>query len=300
MILSTGVNAAAGGVVGNIMASGDSVLRIEDCQRKNNEVVEKSKCLWGYVLEGDNIGADEEVYFNVVDRTAMVCSAEKGCTPDRISYIKIRLKDKEEPVEYDSLTDQQKSDLQNGTLGAQDSYYWMEGDPTGKNTMKPGFNPDKAVFVRVASAVRPKNSKPALVWGIQDKFFGMKRADWYKWKDSHADNAEIYWRNTAGNADGIIDGATLNAFEPMFVDASDGGVVDLNNKARLKDTMIGAGAGGALGAFTAYQGAQSDIDARWVAAVREYKDSLQKFYCATGSRFLSYYNDTVIIPNIDE
>ena len=61
-------------------------------------------------------------------------------------------------------------------------------------------------------------------------------------------------------------------------------------------TLTGAGIGGAAGAYTAYQGAQSEIDERWVAAVREYKDSLQKFYCGTGQRFLSFYNDATVIP----
>ena len=86
----------------------------------------------------------------------------------------------------------------------------------------------------------------------------------------------------------------------MYVSAEDGGVIDLDNKARLKGTMIGAGVGGAAGAFTAYQGAQSDIDERWVSAVREYKDSLEKFYCATGNRFISYYNDIAVVPDINE
>ncbi|MBQ7128059.1 MAG: hypothetical protein IJO18_03680 [Alphaproteobacteria bacterium] len=86
----------------------------------------------------------------------------------------------------------------------------------------------------------------------------------------------------------------------MYQDAEDGALIDLGNKARLKGTLIGAGAGGALGAFTAYQGAQDEIQQRWVSAVREYKDSLQKIYCATGTRFLTHYNDTVIIPMVSE
>ena len=46
-ILSTGVNAAAGAVVGNIVATGDPVLRIEACTVDNKE----TKCLWVYVEE---------------------------------------------------------------------------------------------------------------------------------------------------------------------------------------------------------------------------------------------------------
>ena len=92
----------------------------------------------------------------------------------------------------------------------------------------------------------------------------------------------------------------LNNFYPMMLDATDGGIIDLGNKARLKSTLTGAGVGGALGAFSAYQGAQSDIENRWVTAVREYKDSLGKFYCVTGNRYLGQYNDEVVIPNMQQ
>ena len=84
----------------------------------------------------------------------------------------------------------------------------------------------------------------------------------------------------------------------MIVDAEDGSLIDFGNKARLKTTLISAGVGGALGGLSGYQGAQLDIQNRWVAAVREYEDSLTKVYCATGTRYLSEYNDTVVIPNM--
>ena len=90
----------------------------------------------------------------------------------------------------------------------------------------------------------------------------------------------------------------IDWFKPVYLDAEDGGIIDLDNKARKKDTLIGAGVGGAMGAFSGYQGAQSDIEERWVSEVRAYKDSLQKIYCATGTRFMSYYNDVVVVPGV--
>ena len=87
-------------------------------------------------------------------------------------------------------------------------------------------------------------------------------------------------------------------FEPVYLDAEDGGLVDMDNKARLTGTLTGAGVGGAMGAFSAYQGAQDEITQRWLAEVQAYNDSLNKFYCATGSRFLSRYNDETIIPTM--
>lgn len=290
MIMSTGVNAAAGGVVGNIMASGDSVLRIENCTKANGSAA--AKCLWGYIIEGNKLGNGETAYLNVKDRSALVCK-DGDCKPETLSNVKIKFKEKDR--EINSLLDSEWKELEAGS--GVDVYHIVKED--GKTTMKSGQS--ETIYVPIANAVRTTNKRPALVWGVQDKFFGMKRSDWYDWKKNNAASAQIYWRDSLGRAEGEkLTDKTLDNFEPIYVNAEDGGVIDLNNKARMKGTMVGAGAGGALGAFTAYQGAQSDIEERWVSAVREYKDSLQKFYCATGGRFLSYYNDTLIIPNMTE
>lgn len=136
---------------------------------------------------------------------------------------------------------------------------------------------------------------PALIPYFQDKAFGMRKKDWVDWKSKHS-NADIYGRTSAGNASDKIGNASLASFYPVYRTAADGNIIDLGNKARLKGTLIGAGTGGALGAFSAYQGAQSDIENRWASAVTEYKDSLQKFYCATGTRFLGFYNEEIPIP----
>ncbi|MBO4683414.1 MAG: hypothetical protein J5611_02450 [Alphaproteobacteria bacterium] len=86
----------------------------------------------------------------------------------------------------------------------------------------------------------------------------------------------------------------------MQINADDGAVVDLSNKARLGSTLKGAGAGAAIGGFAGYQGAQSDIEERFVQAMREYNASLENFYCGTGRKFLSFYNDEAIIPTMNE
>ena len=89
---------------------------------------------------------------------------------------------------------------------------------------------------------------------------------------------------------------SLDDFYPMYRNAQDGNLIDFGNKARLKSTLTGAGIGGAMGAFSGYQGAKKDVEERWVTEVRKYKDSLSKVYCGTGARFLSQYNDIVTIP----
>ena len=305
MVLSTGINAAAGGVVGNIMASGDSVLRIEDC--KKSDGTGSGKCLWGYVVDGSRMTTDADgklcdttgkcikAFFDLSDKMTIIVCNEKGddCRPDNLVSITI-VGNKDVNSLKDAEIDGLKGDTNNTHM--------MVQNPNGTFSVKQGLDSTNShIYVPVVSGVRPTQRKAALVWNVQDKFFGMKRSDWAQWKSKNSAVAEIYLRDTRGNAtDPVSDMYTLDNFEPMYVDASDGGIVDLNNKARLKGTLIGSGVGGAAGAFVAYQGAQSDIDERWVSAVREYKDSLQKFYCATGSRFLSYYNDVVVIPNINE
>ena len=167
-------------------------------------------------------------------------------------------------------------------------------------------------WIRLESAKLVARRLPAMVVNVRDKAFGWKKTDWNEFKAANQD-AIVVGRSGNGiatnlNPRDLISDATDNTkitlsavnFRPVYQDSDDGGVIDLDNKARLKSTLTGAGVGGAMGAFTAYQGAQSDIDERWVSAVREYKDSLQKFYCATGKRFLSYYNDVVAIPAMSE
>ena len=304
MIMSTGINAAAGGVVGNIVASGDDVLRIEDCKDDDGNT---AKCLWGYVVEGvkftDN-GAGElceeknkgnciTAYYDLQNRTVMTCD-KTNCKSDNLTSIYIK-KNKNETAEINSLKQADYDALKMGT----DNLFRLEKKLDGTSEMKSGGSSDSAPYVRIVSAMRPTTRKPAMIWGFNDKFFGLKRSDWYAWKAKNP-AYQIVARDARGNASGVLTVDSLNNFEPMYISADDGGIIDLDNKARLKGTMIGAGAGGALGAFTAYQGAQSDIDERWVSAVREYRDSLQKFVCFTGNRFLSYYNDTVEIPDVNE
>jgi hypothetical protein len=144
--------------------------------------------------------------------------------------------------------------------------------------------------------------------GVPDKKFGWKKSDFDKEYDELVEKHIIVGRNSSGgkqdigmdvvDGDGFLD--EKFKFEPLTVDASDGSLIDFDNKARTKSTLVGAGAGAGLGAFTAYQGAQSEIEERLYTAQREYKDSLTKVYCITGNRLLSMYNDVVQIPNMPQ
>ena len=320
-ILSTGVNAAAGSMIGNIAASGDSVLRIEDCKipsvtvakekttsdantddkatasANNNANADKkvaepqnknSKCLWGVIRKSTALSG-KNAYYNTGDETTLVCKSDNtGCIREMLLNIK--------------LAAYPDKDIE---TAAKQGFEKVNADPakqfylTEKNEMKNGADPDNsAMYALISSATIADGTQiPAMIADVNDKAFGYKRSDWAKLK-SDLSGHTILGRTSSGTGYALDGEYSISDFYPMMVDASDGGIIDFGNKARLKGTLIGAGAGGALGAYAGYQGAQSDIENRWVTAVREYKDSLQKIYCATGKRFLGYYNDQIIIPTM--
>ena len=231
------------------------------------------------------------------DKQVMRCNSENKECVSEVNLISISIGNK-------ALESLERKDLED--LKDENSFRLVEADGGIKSMKKGRGGTDSHTYRLITSAKIDDGPKtPALIDGFKDSAFGKKQKDWNEWKGKHSD-AVIKRRKSDGSTDTAKDlkndhpNMTLDDFYPMYIDAEDGGIVDLGNRARLKSTLIGAGAGGALGAFTAYQGAQNDIDERWVSAVREYKDSLQKFYCMTGSRFMSYYNDVVLIPNINE
>lgn len=328
-ILSTGVNAAAGSMIGNIAASGESVLRIEDCkipdvpastkktttassdanadkkvtepQSKNSkgsdanadeQIAEpqskNSKCLWGVIRKGTALSG-KNAYYNTGDETTLVCeSDDTGCKQETLLNIELAAYPNKD---IDAAA---KEGFEKITADSTKQFYLTE-----KNEMKNGINPDNsAIYARISNAtVATGTQMPAMIADVNDKAFGYKRSDWAKLKTDLSGHT-ILGRTSSGVGYALDGEYSISDFYPMMVDASDGGIIDFGNKARLKGTLIGAGAGGALGAYAGYQGAQSDIENRWVTAVREYKDSLQKIYCATGKRFLGYYNDEIVIPTM--
>ena len=310
MIMSAGINAAAGGIVGNIMAAGDSVLCIEKCTDSNGA---STSCLWGYLVTGPNLVPDasatpgvlckektNECYKYYIDlndgETVMRCGVDDSKCSTVSNLVSIR-------VGGNGLEGLERKDLE--ALKSLGNVFKVITDKDKNKTMEAGMDETTSHTYRPIDSAKmdagPK--QPVLIVGFEDSAFGRKSDYWRNWKVAN-ENVSIYFRNGDGNPGEDLrakdPSITLENFYPMYVDASDGGIVDLGNKARLKSTVIGAGVGGAVGAFTAYQGAQDDIDERWVAAVREYKDSLQKFYCVTGLRFLSYYNDVVFIPDANK
>ena len=311
-ILSTGVNAATGAVVGNIVATGDPVLRIEACTVDNKE----TKCLWGYVEEhGELDGATPYI-------SAKNPSDFKVCKDDKCDYKELNITDAIIKGPFATYNEENKTGQfkqTNRSTGEKMDIITLYTEEGGRKIMeateKYCYKNNKMeeysydcddVWIWLRGTVNVVNSRtPAMVVDIEDKAMGWKKSDWSKFKTRYASREVVgrTGRGVASNLDNTTEkkylGNTDMNFSPAYQEAEDGGIIDLSNKARMKGTLTGAGVGGGMGAFAGYQGAQKDVEDRWVAAVREYKDSLQKIYCATGNRFLSHYNDMIIIPSID-
>lgn len=291
MILSTGVNAAAGAVMGNIVASGDSVMRIENCTVGGNETT----CLWGYLEQTESIPGGATTYISTTNPNDFkICEASEICENADLTGWTIDGYENQKTI--DDRSDYTWSDAQADGFSSAQKFCLKDGK------MTEGLADNCPVYVKISNASKVSKRVHAMIVGVQDSRTGYKSSDLNKVKTLYAAN-EIVGRAGNGDAIALSVGADktaeqlMAAFKPIYRDASDGGIIDMSNKARLNGTLTGAGIGGGVGAFTAYQGAQNEIDERWVSAVREYKDSLQKFYCGTGTRFLSFYNDMTVIPN---
>lgn len=302
VILSTGINAAAGGVMGNMAAMGDSVYRIEKCTVDGTE----TSCLWGYVITGKDLGDNKVAFFNVSsqdDYPTVVCDSNNNDDPPYINCKEVDLVSIKLADFPDIDLDKAKETRYDKILNSSDDNLYHMDDATdtskqGNKVMKSGKGSQAYIYVRIANPRTPDETLPALIPGIQNKAFGLKRKDWAKWKQEHPGVKVKYRRSSKGEAVEFANSAEydIEDFYPIMVGADDGDIIDLGNKARLKKTLTGVGIGGALGAFSAYQGATDEIENRWASSVTEYKDSLQKVYCATGKRFLGFYNDIIMIP----
>lgn len=285
MIMSAGVNAAAGGVVGNMVANGESVLRIEDCTDLDDN---KTTCLWGIIEEGKDLGGT--AYYNYENGETYLCKSDgTPCEKTRLINVRFNGTDKD-GKQIDKPLEEAKTEQTFFKTSPMFSF----DEITKKFIPKNGGD-----FIEIKSAFLPGEKTMAMITGVKDTTFGLKMKDWYKMR-GEIKNEQLIGRKSNGVSYNLNPEKKWDIadFYPLTRDADDGSLIDINNKARLKSTLVGAGAGAGLGAFTAYQGASDEINARWISAVQEYKDSLQKVYCATGTRFLSQYNDLAVIPNM--
>ena len=328
-IMSTGINAAAGAVAGNLMASGDDVLKIDKCilkplnsqntnqssdntDSKSGESGENTKtpvqtgnetvCLYGaYDIGGDD-GIDntvtDNVFYDYKTHQSYKCTDQSentwtGCTT--ISLTQIQFTDVDSSNKTCEPKQTVSDDCETKVLKAESVTKYRYEDK--KITRGNGVGD----LVKISSAQKVGRHVPAMIeFRDSQGMFGIKHSDWTAKFSSKYAEARIYdiQGKPLTNKDGEEVKINIDNFYPSAQSAEDGDMVDFSNRARAKSTLIGAGGGAALGALSGVSGANAEIQNRWIAASREYEDSLNNVVCETGQRFLSKYNDPVIIPNM--
>ena len=308
-IKSTAVNAASGMVIGNMMAGangGNSVIATVKCSLENGNIKHEYDCIVGKYQEyGENLGDEEDGSFYIIkpDGTGLrKCSkneeSQMKCDPEpkKVGDIEVALKN--------SSTGSIALDKKDEIKGNENIEKWKLTENNIFTEYTHGTDGTETYY-RIKSAKEVKDSKRAYALfesGTLRKAMGYTMDDWTK--ELSSKTLGIYERYTGGGVGEKIEitvedhtePAKPSDFEPSSRDADDGALVDLSNQARAKGTIAGAALGGAGGGLAGYAGAKNDITERWLAAKREYEASLNNFICATGSRFLSYYNDYAEIP----
>lgn len=303
VILSTGVNAAAGAVAGNLAATGDDVLKIADCP--DTGVLNGKKCLYGVVERKNNTsnngGADDKPksgytwYYNLTNHNMVECKNDGTfCNSISLSNVKFEKSECDEKCDDNIKTDKCQTCLTR--LDVQ-KYKICNKEMVEKADASSGCKEnDTSEYIKIVEGTPAGRRVPAMIeFNEPDKLFGYKYADWSKLKTEKYGKATVY--NARGDKDESL---SAENFYPSLQSADDGAVVDFENRARTKSTLVGAGGGAALGAIAGAAGADSAITERWTTAVREYEDSLGNILCLTGDRFLAKYNDIAIIPAMKE
>ncbi len=308
-INSVAVNAASGMVVGNMLAGangGDGYLDIQTCniEKATDEKYKgEHDCIVGtYEIKGDLI-KDVDGKFLIINKQKVVKACKKQetdnkfkCDPYNQSLVDIKLAGSDE--DFTKIFTDNTSEIYKLT-----GYKVVEGSDTifeQINNLGPTTVADDTYY-KIEKAFTTTGEKRHAYIVFENKVApnikGYKSSDRDTLKTNY--NGAYFLRNSNGSVgDMVTEDETKIRFTPKSKDAEDGGLVDLNNKARAKGTAVGAAAGGAMGGFAGYQGAKSEITDRWTAAVREYEDSLSNFVCMTGTRYLSKYNDYVEIPDL--
>ncbi len=333
-IKSTAVNAASGMVVGNMMAgasSGDSVVAITKCSVGEGAAATERDCVIGKVSErGDPIKPEDNDFYIInqnstvrhcckcPEATSTYCNSSCNstddaliCKPASMNLTDISLEQKEKA----SGNKTSFKDIFKPKNGNRDEdailnlkHYILDKENTKPDAFKEhqddSIDPSDKFF-KITYAIGLKSSRYAyavFAQGVPKKMFGYK--NWNELKDAadaSGNSITYYARNSDGTAGSEFKveedkkWAEKYEFTPSSRDADDGELVDLNNQARLKATLVGAGTGGALGGLSGYEGAKSEVQERYAEELRNYEESLSKFMCSTGNKYIVRYNDPVLI-----
>lgn len=294
-IKSTAVNATAGMLVGNMgagMSDTNSVLATTKCKVKNDAGKEVEKdCVIGHFYETSKVnviksGDNKNYYATANGAVVYECNTDgTSCTMYNTPVHNICFKHKNGKDCINQTSTNTNAIINNGV-----GYWYADG----KMTQNPTENQQTYYLIQDATTSKDGQMAYAVFDNLQSKVFGYKVSDWDSKLQSKATGYYQRYNNTdsAGDKLETKDGFI---FKPSARSSEDGSIIDLSNEARAKATMLGAGAGAALGGFIGYQGAQAEISERLMVALNEYSASLQNFYCKTGKRILALYNDVAEI-----
>lgn len=325
-IKSTAVNAASGMLVGNMMAGASDTGRILDIQKcaiakTDTLAAGEYDCIAGKVDEKSdesisNAAATENKkdVFYIINKEGILRKCD-GTVPTSTgdptklnctrvassSFVDIKVKLNGTTVTEKPYQEMDDANRRNHAVRfvPYNTSDTQLADDSFKIYPNDGQYDDVAYFLVNSATKTTGSSQPAYIVfqnHVKQPFGGYKVSQISELKES----PYIYvYRNSDYSAGSQITTDPKKLFfTPTPSRASDGGLIDMSNQARAKGTLVGTAAGGAMGGFAGYQGAQSEITDRWTAAVREYEDSRSNFVCMTGTRYLSKYNDYVQIPEM--
>ena len=296
------------------MASGDEVLQIDNCPEK---IGKEAKCIYGTVAtNGTETKLKSEpgkdwYFWNYKDNEIYRCSqTDEKDTSKKDTEFKDCHKIQATITELVDVKDNDCKTSEDKKFDANKCAEAIKDKSGGNNPTKYGYDEkdkDKILkkqetggtYIKIKSAQTAGARTGAVIRlaGEYKNIFGYSREDW---RERGKTNSKIKIADeTVYDLYGKkIEDKAIDNFTPAYKSVSDGGVIDFNNAARTKSTMIGAGAGGALGALSGAAGADAAINERYLTALREYEDSLSNIVCYTGARYLAKYNDVIIIPEM--
>lgn len=329
-IKSTAVNAASGAVIGNMLAgqsSSGGILVVKKCKinedipaysynvdndkKASYPAISKGEydCIVGKIEKlNENVSTnDKKVYVVNRNGSAKTCDKNNGTLTNCSSIRLLNINVKYQKTDTKSFEDVKDEDSQWRFLNV----YIPDNGDTSKFVLSTNSEHDSQndnAYFEIENAYKVDASAQRAYMLFRDgipfksrSISGHKTSELNSIKNDKTASYIYMYRNSDGSVgQQIKEDKDKIYFTPTSGDASDGGLVDLSNPARAKGTITGAAAGGALGGFAGYQGAQDEITDRWLSATREYEDSLSNFVCMTGNRFLSKYNDYVEIPNMNK
>ncbi len=321
-IKSTAVNATAGALIGNMaagMSGSDDILTTVKCKVDDTEyncIPVKQQTVGPEVANTDGVyylvkhdGSDTQKctvsgptnppeQITKKNNNNFSCETAPSLTNVKVGgvYFAPHAKKTENP--YSKATVYAKQEYDNN----EDNSVIFK-----KTSFDPNADQNTYYLIESANLIDQQAPAYAVFSYLKPKALGYEISDWNN--DAAINTSPIegatllgYYKRfndgTVGDKITKQDDEKTYKFKPLSRDASDGALIDLNNQARTKATLVGTAAGGALGGLSGYMGATSEVQERWVTAVREYNDSLSNFVCVTGDRPLAKYNDYIEIPEM--